>query len=233
MLISLVNKSHRLKYTSHMIIDSQCKHPAQFHRNCLVYLHNWTNGYIVHAFYSPTGQSGAVISLMEPLMGGCPSSGQCLCHQLLPWPSGDSNSRVILTRLICNHNEISMDIYQPNIGKNPWKNVRIDPHFLLPRGVTLRDIVMAKLLEISSRGRQGTVYTTWAIPCSSDTRAPLPTWINSHPSIGNYIHYKGWDKLTYPFPNFNGATVEVWEWISNFFSYLTGHVIAYPYRDYS
>ena len=25
-----------------------------------------------------------------------------------------------------------------------------------------------------------------------------------------------WDKITYLFPNFNGATVEVWEWISNF-----------------
>ena len=25
---------------------------------------------------------------------------------------------------------------------------------------------------------------------------------------------KVWDEITYPFPNFNGATVEVWEWIS-------------------
>ena len=24
-----------------------------------------------------------------------------------------------------------------------------------------------------------------------------------------------WDEITYPFLNFNGATVEVWEWISN------------------
>ena len=23
-----------------------------------------------------------------------------------------------------------------------------------------------------------------------------------------------WDEITYPFPNFNGATAEVWEWIS-------------------
>ena len=27
---------------------------------------------------------------------------------------------------------------------------------------------------------------------------------------------KVWDEITYPFPNFNGVTVEVWEWISNF-----------------
>ena len=25
-----------------------------------------------------------------------------------------------------------------------------------------------------------------------------------------------WDEITYPFPNFNGTAVEVWEWISNF-----------------
>ena len=31
----------------------------------------------------------------------------------------------------------------------------------------------------------------------------IPAWIN------NYIHYKLWDGITYPFVNFNGATVEV------------------------
>ena len=31
----------------------------------------------------------------------------------------------------------------------------------------------------------------------------LLTWIS------NYIHYKVWDEITYPFLNFNGATVEV------------------------
>ena len=29
-----------------------------------------------------------------------------------------------------------------------------------------------------------------------------------------------WDEITYPFPNVNGAAVEVWEWISNFHSTL-------------
>ena len=37
-----------------------------------------------------------------------------------------------------------------------------------------------------------------------------------------------WDKITYSFPNFNGCTVEVWEWISNFIPHFTGHVITYP-----
>ena len=50
----------------------------------------------------------------------------------------------------------------------------------------------------------------------------IPAWIS------NYIHYKVWGEITYPFPNFNGATVEVWEWISNFIPHFSGHVISYP-----
>ena len=34
--------------------------------------------------------------------------------------------------------------------------------------------------------------------------------------ISDNIHNKVWDKITYPFPNFNGCTVEVWEWMNNF-----------------
>ena len=52
-------------------------------------------------------------------------------------------------------------------------------------------------------------------------------------SISNHIHYKVWYEITYPFPSFNGATVEVWEWMSNFISHFTGHVITYPCWDLS
>ena len=34
----------------------------------------------------------------------------------------------------------------------------------------------------------------------------IPEWISKH------IPRKVWDEIAYPFPNFNGATVEVWEW---------------------
>ena len=30
-----------------------------------------------------------------------------------------------------------------------------------------------------------------------------------------------WNEITYPFPNFNGATVYVWEWISNVLPHIT------------
>ena len=39
-----------------------------------------------------------------------------------------------------------------------------------------------------------------------------------------------WDSITYPFPNFNGTTVEFREWISNFVAHYTGQVITYPFR---
>ena len=42
------------------------------------------------------------------------------------------------------------------------------------------------------------------------------------------IHFEVCDEITYPFPNFNGCAVEVWEWISNFITHFTGHVITYP-----
>ena len=38
---------------------------------------------------------------------------------------------------------------------------------------------------------------------------------------------KVWDVITYPFPNFNGATIEVWEWISNFIPHFIMDVITH------
>ena len=48
----------------------------------------------------------------------------------------------------------------------------------------------------------------------------FPKWIS------NYIQCM-WDEITYSFPKFNGATVEVWEWISNFIPHFTGRMITY------
>ena len=48
-----------------------------------------------------------------------------------------------------------------------------------------------------------------------------PTWIS------NYMYHNIWDENTFPFPDFNGATVEVWEWISNFIPHFTEQVITY------
>ena len=41
--------------------------------------------------------------------------------------------------------------------------------------------------------------------------------------LSNYIHYTVWDEIAYPFPNFNGVTIEVSEWVSNFIPHFTEH----------
>ena len=42
-----------------------------------------------------------------------------------------------------------------------------------------------------------------------------------------------WDEITYTCPNFNGANVEIWEWLINFIPHFTGHVITYLCSDSS
>ena len=50
----------------------------------------------------------------------------------------------------------------------------------------------------------------------------IPAWIS------NPMPSKGCDEITYPFPNFNGATVEVSEWISNFRTYVSHNYMFTP-----
>ena len=62
----------------------------------------------------------------------------------------------------------------------------------------------------------------------------LLTWFNFEPSMeSNYTHYNVRGEITYPFLYFNGATVEDYEWISNFTPHFIKHVITYPCWDLS
>ena len=54
----------------------------------------------------------------------------------------------------------------------------------------------------------------------------IPVWTS------NYIHYKVWCEITYPFPNFNCGTVEVWKWIGNFIPHFIMDAIIYPCWDW-
>ena len=49
--------------------------------------------------------------------------------------------------------------------------------------------------------------------------------------IINHMPNKVWGEITYLFPNLSGPTVEVWEWISNFFPHIIMDVITYPFGD--
>ena len=54
----------------------------------------------------------------------------------------------------------------------------------------------------------------------------IPAWISIH------IHFKVWNEITYPIPNFNSCTIKLWEWISNFIPHFAGHVITDQCWDY-
>ena len=51
--------------------------------------------------------------------------------------------------------------------------------------------------------------------------------------ISYYNHYKVWNEITYLFPNFDGATVGIYEWISNFIVQVAEHMIIYTSGDWS
>ena len=60
----------------------------------------------------------------------------------------------------------------------------------------------------------------------------LLTWFNFNPSKdNNHTHYNVWDEITYPFLNFNGATIEVHELINNFIPHFLMDAITYPCWD--
>ena len=46
--------------------------------------------------------------------------------------------------------------------------------------------------------------------------------------LSNHMPGKVWDEITYPFPNFNGCTVEVGDWISNVIAHIIMDDITYP-----
>ena len=73
--------------------------------------------------------------------------------------------------------------------------------------------------------REGNYMTTPGPHLTKHGLTLIPAWIHNH------IHYKVWDEIPNPFPNFNGATVEALEWISNFIPHFTEYVITYPCWD--
>ena len=64
------------------------------------------------------------------------------------------------------------------------------------------------------------------------TWGPFTKRFNFNPSLeSNHMSSKVCGEITFPFPNFSGATIEVWEWISNFIPHFSVDVITYPCWD--
>ena len=51
----------------------------------------------------------------------------------------------------------------------------------------------------------------------------MPAWIS------NQIRYIVWEEIADSFPNFNGATVEVWEWIVSRHTLLDTWLLIHAY----
>ena len=60
----------------------------------------------------------------------------------------------------------------------------------------------------------------------------LLTWFTLIPSwMRNHTPNKVWDDIVHPIPNYIGANVEIWKWLSNFIPHLIMDVITYPCWD--
>ena len=111
----------------------------------------------------------------------------------------------------------------PNLGE--WNHVFINVGFLFPWDSLCTVWMWHRLMTFinSHEGIECWCYCWGKVsPLKSKEQAVISAWIS------NYTHHKVWDEITYPFPNFNSCTVEVWEWISNIISHIAGHVITYP-----
>ena len=82
--------------------------------------------------------------------------------------------------------------------------------------VTITGVHVSKYLRIWS-----SLNHYYQVPRSLTWITFNPLWISHSPIIV-------WDEITYPFPNFNGCILELWQWKSNFILHLSGHAITYP-----
>ena len=79
-------------------------------------------------------------------------------------------------------------------------------------------------------GRLGTEFWKPIVLCGFKTGKQWKT--NMYPAWRcNHICSKVWYETTYSFLNFNGCTVEVWEWISNFMPHFMMRVVTYTCWD--
>ena len=66
----------------------------------------------------------------------------------------------------------------------------------------------------------GIIHITWLLKTISRTFTYQCT-----------LASKVWNEMTYPFPYFNGVTVEIWKWIRVFIQHFLMDLITYPWWD--
>ena len=78
-----------------------------------------------------------------------------------------------------------------------------------------------KLQQVTAEALTISVAPTIRDPFYQYGLTLIPAWISG------YIRHTVWDENTHPFPNFNGCSVAVWEWISCFILHCIINVISY------
>ena len=77
--------------------------------------------------------------------------------------------------------------------------------------------------RLANRGLTSLVKEDTGVPSFYQYRLTLIPACTS-----NYMHHKIWDYNSFPLPNFNSCTVEVWEWTSSFIPHFIMDVFTYP-----
>ena len=104
--------------------------------------------------------------------------------------------------------------------------MKVAPHCLWP--LTERGLTTASQNNTQDGGFNPSTtgpFIHWPVSCRDPIYQHGSTLITAW--ISNHTPCKVWDEITYPFPNFNGATIEVWEWISNYIPHFKMDVITH------
>ena len=123
----------------------------------------------------------------------------------------------------------------PDVLLNSWQwnwglmiSSLLQPSRLLSQFAGMVGKILSRVFRLSWDGAPdwgaGAKYILWLV----NSRGPfyynfltlITAWICHHMSN------KVWDEITYPFPNFNNWTIEVWEWINDFISHFIMDVIT-------
>ena len=100
-----------------------------------------------------------------------------------------------------------------------WKS-NFFPHFIMSNYLSILWLELIHVSKTEFWWCEGHLQVTLGVVNGLPSGASV-AWIS------NYIHYKVWDEIIYPFLNFNGATIDVWELISNFIPHFTGYICDY------
>ena len=106
---------------------------------------------------------------------------------------------------------------------NGWWNSRYAGD-LRPHGAYYDVTITITLKDMDKISRcQTTNKHVKARTVCSNLGALLLTWAKLIPArMSNYIHFKVWGEITYPFQNVNCTAVQILEWISHFIPLLPG-----------